>query len=133
MSFKFISLTQIGAEALTLAALHAGSPTAAQVVSRATTAVAVANVIAAVGQGNAQQALADITAMATTADAGVQQFISDLSNQANNWLQTQMALNSAIPLIGAAAQQIATDVAAGMTLVASRYVTAPAAATAAAK
>lgn len=121
MSLPIASLAQLGAQGLTLLALHAGSPTPAVVAARASAANEVATIIAAIGKGDATGALSALETLTTSADAGVQAFITDIYGQAQSWLTVQMQINSAVPLIGAAAQQIATDVAAGMVAAAAPY------------
>lgn len=122
MSITIKPIEQLGAEALTLLALHANSPSATTVAARAQNALKLAAVVAAVGAGNADGAMTALEAVTTSSDPGVQQFISDFYSQAQSFLQFQLQLNAATPLIGAAAQAIATNVAAGITSVATAYI-----------
>lgn len=114
-------LEQLGAEALTLIALHIGNPPAATVAGRAQSAVGVAKIIGAVGAGDSAAALTALEGLTTSADPGVQQFIGDFYSQANDYLQFKMQLAADVPLIGAAAQAIATNIAAGMLAIATPY------------
>lgn len=114
---------QIVAEFDTLVAIHLGAKSAADLSARAATALQVAGIFAALGSGDvtgAQTALQTLVTSATQ-DAGTQQFMGDALQLGATLLQTQLAVNAAVPVLGTAAQAIAANIAAGMTAIASKY------------
>lgn len=123
MSLTIKPFEQIVAEFDTLVAIHLGAKTAADLSARAAIALQVASIFGALGTGDvtgAQGAIQTLVTSATT-DAGTQQFIGDALQLGSTLLQTQLAINSAVPILGAAAQAIAANIAAGMTAIASKY------------
>ena len=123
MPIQIKSFEQIVAEFDTLVAIHLGAKTAADLSSRAAVAMEVAGIFQALGSGDvtgAQTALQTLVTSATQ-DAGTQAFIGDALQLGATLLQTQLAVNAAVPVLGTAAQAIAANIAVGMNAIASKY------------
>lgn len=123
MSLTIKPFEQIVAEFDTLIAIHLGAKNAADLSARAAVALQVAGIFSALGSGNVTTAQTVLQTLVTsvTKDPGTQQFVGDALQLGATLLQTQLAINAAVPLLGAAAQAVAANIAAGMTAIASLY------------
>jgi hypothetical protein len=115
------------AEGATLAGINIGAKSAADKYARAQAALQVAAIATALSTGDIGTVETQAQGLIKTSDPGVAKFVSDLSGLANTLIQGAAVASAAIPLLSAGAELVATNIAAGITAIASTY-PAPAAA-----
>lgn len=121
MSLTIKPFEQILVEGATLAGINIGAKDAADKYARAQAALKVAGIATALATGDVAAVEAAAAGLITTTDPGVAKFVTDLSALGNTLIQGAMVANAAIPLLSAGAELVATNVAAGITAVASQY------------
>jgi hypothetical protein len=121
MTLTIKPFEQILVEGATLAGINIGASTAAVKYQRAQAALQVASIATALASGDIASVESAAAALIKTSDPGVAKFISDLTSLSNTLIQGAMVLNAAVPLLSTGAELVATNVAAGITAIASQY------------
>jgi hypothetical protein len=122
MSLSLIPVEQLAAEFLTAAAISVGASTPAVKYQRAQAALSVASVFQQAGQGNIAAASQALTTLASgISDPGLATAVQGLISVGQPFLSAEGAALAATPLLGITVEGALTNVAAGMTAVASKY------------
>jgi len=121
MSLTIKPFEQIIVEGATLAGINIGATGPADKYARAQAALKVASIATALATGDVAAVEAAAEALIKTSDPGVAKLVLDLSALGNTLIQGAMVMNAAVPLLSAGAELVATNVAAGITAVASQY------------
>jgi hypothetical protein len=125
MAITLKSVGQLLAEGATLAAIDIGASNAADKYARAQVALQVAAAFTSIAAGDLAGALATAQAalLAKVTDPGQVALIQGLFTIGNAQIQVVSQATTVIPLLSATAQGVAAEVAAGITAIASTYVT----------
>lgn len=121
MTLTIKPFEQILVEGATLAGINIGAKNAADKYARAQAALKVASIATALSSGDIASVTAAAQALIQTSDPGVAKFVADLSGLGNTLIQGAMLANAAVPLLSLGAEMVATNVAAGITAIASQY------------
>ena len=123
MSFTIKPFEQIIAEGATAAAIAIGSATPAIKYAKAQAALQAASVFGSLAAGDIVGAASTLQALLASKvlDPGTAKLLSDLFTMGNTFLQADAAALAMFPGQTALAEGIATNIAAGITAVASTY------------
>lgn len=122
MSLTIKPFEQLAAEAITGLIITGGQKgNATNIVKRATTALAVSTAFTDIASGNAAAGVAALQAAVSNSslDPGVGLAVQGLFGIAAQQLSLASTLNNALPIFGASAEAVATNVAAGVTAAAN--------------
>lgn len=122
MSLSIVPVEQLTAEFLTVAAIDVGAKDAPTKYARAQAALAVASAFSSAAQGNVAAASQLLTNLAASIkDPGLAAAVQGLVSVGQPFLSAEGALLAATPVLAGTIEGALTNIAAGMTAVASKY------------
>lgn len=123
MSITLKSVGQLLVEGATVAAIDIGASSAAQKYARAQVALQAAAVFASISSGDLAGGLATAQAalLAKVTDPGQVALLQGLFTIGNAQITVASQAASVVPLLNATAQGVASEIAAGITAIASTY------------